>query len=110
MKVFTTSTSSQDLVFIGRRDATSIIVNIIDESNDNTYNQTLTATNSNGYTTVSITWDGFIEGRSYFVEINEDAVLGNASLLWRGKAYCTDQTDIQNFKLIPEVRDNIIEI
>lgn len=110
MKVFTTSTGNQDLIFIGRRDATDIIVNIIDESNDNKYIETLTATNANGYTTVAIAWDGFIEGRTYFIEINEDAVIGNTSLLWRGKAYCTDQTDIQHFKLMPEVRDNIIEI
>ena len=110
MKVFTTSTVNQNLVFIGRRDATDIIVNIKDESNDNTYNQVLTATNSNGYTTTIIEWDGFIEGRTYEIEINEAFVIAQDPLLWRGKADCTDQTDIQNVKLIPEVRDNIIEI
>lgn len=110
MKVFTTSTGNQDLTFIGRRDATDIIVNIIDESNDNTYTNASTGTNANGYTTVVVAWDGFIEGRTYFIEITEAFVIAQDSLLWRGKAYCTDQTDIEHFKLIPEVRDNIIEI
>ena len=109
MKVFSTSIGLQTLQFIGRRDATDINVRIVDESSDNAYDNDLTATNSNGYTSVSISWDGFLEGRTYFIEIKESGV-SEDELLWRGKGFCTDQPDKQNYKIIPEVRNNIIEI
>ena len=109
-KIFTTSTGLQELKFISRRDAVDVIVTIIRKLDSETYSQALIATNSNGYTTVQVSWDGFKEGEQYFIEVNEAFVIAQDSLLWRGLAYCTDQTDIQNYKLIPEVRDNIIRV
>ncbi len=106
MKVFSTSLGRQDLVIIPRSAMSDVIIYIKDENSDNSTTQAITATNSNGYMTISFIWDGFIEGHSYFIEVsNQNTIEGVNPLLWRGKGYCTDQTDLQNFKLIDEVRE-----
>ena len=112
MKVFTTSTGVQEIVVIPRREETDIILTIIDEAdNTNNLQDFTTASNANGYMTISFSFDGFIEGNSYFIEINaQNVVVGTKPLLWRGKGFCTDQTDLQEYKLVNEVNDPIVII
>jgi len=48
----------------------------------------------NGYATIPFEYQ-FKEGGSYHIEI-----ITNSLTIWRGKAYATDQTDLENYKLL----------
>lgn len=48
----------------------------------------------NGYVTIVFPFT-FKEGASYEIEVN-----GITTLLWRGKGYATNKTDLENYKLL----------
>lgn len=112
MKVFSTSTGVQTLKIIPREEVTDVEILITDTFNNYSSTSILsTAVNSNGYMTIEFSYDGFKEGNTYTLEVNKQVFVDeNKKCIYKDLIYCTNQTDIQNFKQVPEARDNIVII
>lgn len=98
MKVFLPIATTQTIKVIPRADNTAILLDIRNEETDVTVRTALTGTFLNGYLSVAFTYD-FIEGGSYEVDI----YTATEEILWRGKAYATAQTDLENFKINKDI-------
>ncbi len=64
----------------------------------------IATTELEGYLTVSFVLE-VSNSQNYEVTINDTT----GKLMWRGKVYVTDQTDIQNFTMYPKDSNNIIK-
>jgi hypothetical protein len=63
-------------------------------------------TNLNGLSTISFNLTGLEEADSFEVTINKT----DGTLLWRGKAFATSKTDLQDYKMNVPDNNNIITI
>jgi hypothetical protein len=98
MKVFLPVATNQTLTIIPRFDSTNVSVLIRDEESDITTPITTTSSYIDGYMDIVIAYD-FIEGCNYEIIVNDD----NGNLIYRGKAYSTAQTDLENFKMNKDI-------
>jgi len=95
MQVFKPSNESHFLKIIPRYSVEECTINIRHELTD-----VLTTLENkrvycdNGYATIPFDFT-FKEGGSYHIEILSDILT-----IWRGKAYATNETDIENYKLL----------
>jgi len=95
MKVFKPSDTSHILKVVPRLYVENITLTIRHELTDTTTTiDDLISFNDNGYLNITFDYE-FKEGGSY--EIN---CFTNTDLVWRGKAYATNDTDLENYKLL----------
>jgi hypothetical protein len=94
MIIFRPSEETQTVTIIPRYEAGLVTLKIRDESKatEETF-EDLTTTYSFGYLTFEFT-KTVTEGSTFEFE-----VLDNENTLFRGKAFATDQTDLQNYKI-----------
>lgn len=95
MQVFKPSDVTHTLVFIPRVNTTSVILKIKYELRDTENIFGVVGTVTNNVFMGSFEYV-FKEGGSYEIEIFDTL----ENLLFRGKAFATDETDLQNYKLI----------
>ena len=95
MQVFKPSNLSHVLKFISRNDSTDIIFKIRNELRNTETELKLTGVISNNIFTAEF-YIPMLEGSTYEIEATD--LLGN--LLYRGKAFATNEIDLQNYKLI----------
>lgn len=95
MQVFKPSNLSHVLKFISRNDSVEIILKIRNElRNTETEIEIIGVVSNNVFT--GIFSYNFNEGGTYEIEVTD--YLDN--LLFRGKAFATNENDLQNYKLI----------
>ena len=94
MIIFRPSEETQTVTIIPRYEAGLVTLKIRDESKatEETF-EDLTTTYSFGYLTFEFT-KTVSEGSTFEFEI-----LDNENILFRGKAFATDETDLQNYKI-----------
>lgn len=94
MKIFNPNNSEHTIQINCRdNDAAEVTLILKNKLRDTSNSYAISCTKVSGYLTGNFTHT-FKEGQSFEVEVyNEEA------LLYRGKAYATTQTDLQNYKL-----------
>lgn len=99
MNVLKPISDPQTLLFIPRYEVPKVNIKLLNELTEgNTLMLDIDTAYSNGYMTISISHT-FNEGDNYSYQIED--VEGN--LMYRGKIYITSQTDIQNYKISPDL-------
>jgi len=85
------STTNKLIKFVPRIVETgSLSLNITDESTNTSATSTVTATNSGNFVSITPTYT-FKEGRFYYI------VVSGTAELYRGKVFCTNQTDFDKY-------------
>jgi|SRR5690606_16834206 len=93
MNIIKPIATPQNLIFIPRFGAEEVNLLLTNEFLEQTDTYLLPATYSNGLMTIVVEHD-FKEGESYMYQINDT----DDNLMYRGKIFVTDQTDLQNYK------------
>ena len=96
MEIVTTSTSEQTIKILPRELITDVRFVLEDkEQPSNSVDVTLICSIFNEFLIVPFTIPFFKEGRKYFIKIfNLDG-----DRIWLGEAFCTNATDLQNYKI-----------
>jgi hypothetical protein len=96
MEIVTTSTSEQTFKIIPRELITDVRFILVDkEQESNNIDVTIVCSIFNEFLIVPFTIPFFKEGRKYFIKILN---LDNERI-WMGEAFCTNDTDLQNYKI-----------
>ena len=96
MEIVTTSTSEQTFKIIPRELTTDVRFILVDkEQESNNLDVTIVCSIFNEFLIVPFTIPFFKEGRKYFIKILN---LNNERILM-GEAFCTNDTDLQNYKI-----------
>ena len=83
----------QTITFLGRYIQDDLTVVLIDKQNDNNvYSELLPTVYLDGLTTVLVTVPFLKDGNNYLLEVS-----GTDGLCYRGLAFCTSSTDLQNY-------------
>ncbi|QLG46056.1 hypothetical protein [Costertonia aggregata] len=85
------------MVFIPRFEADTVNLSLYDELNDRTYPYQLAAIYLDGLMEVELTHT-FSEGEMYSFEVSDNG----DNLMYRGKIFITEQTDLQNYSTHPD--------
>ena len=96
MEIVTTSTSEQTIKILPRELTTDVRFVLEDKEQPiNNVDVTLICSIFNEFLIVPFTIPFFKEGRKYFIKIfNLDG-----DRIWLGEAFCTNATDLQNYKI-----------
>ena len=89
MKKLTTTTSAQTLKIIPRTYATTVTLNLRDDSTNTSVSYSVTPTTSGDYMVLSQAF-ALKEGRYYDLEVKE-----GTAVIYKDKVFCTDQTVAQ---------------
>ena len=94
MTILRPSETTQSVTIIPRYDVTTISVNLRNESKatGETF-ENVDTTYGNGYMTFEINKE-VSEGENYEIEL-----IDNETILFRGKCFATDETDLENYKI-----------
>ena len=93
MTIIKPISTQQEVTFLGRYIEDSLTVVLIDKQNDNNiYTSLLNTVFINGLTTVLIEVPFLKDGNNYLLEVS-----GTQGLCYRGLAFCTSKTDLQNY-------------
>ena len=96
MEIVTTSTSEQTFKIIPRELTTDVRFILVDkEQESNNLDVTIVCSIFNEFLIVPFTSPFFKEGRKYFIKI----LNLNNERIWMGEAFCTNDTDLQNYKI-----------
>jgi hypothetical protein len=96
MEIVTTSTSEQTFKVIPRELTTDVRFILVDkEQESNNLDVTIVCSIFNEFLIVPFTIPFFKEGRKYFIKI----LNLNNERIWMGEAFCTNDTDLQNYKI-----------
>ena len=96
MEIVTTSTSEQTFKIIPRELTTDVRFILEDkEQESNNLDVTIVCSIFNEFLIVPFTIPFFKEGRKYFIKI----LNLNNERIWMGEAFCTNDTDLQNYKI-----------
>ena len=96
MEIIKTDITEQSIKVIPRELLTSVKFYLVDkEQEDNVIDETITTVIENEFITIPFTANFFKEGRKYFIKVSN---LSNERI-WQGLAFCTDKTDLQNYKI-----------
>ena len=96
MEIVTTSTSEQTFKIIPRELITDVRFILVDkEQESNNLDVTIVCSIFNEFLIVPFTIPFFKEGRKYFIKI----LNLNNERIWMGEAFCTNDTDLQNYKI-----------
>lgn len=98
MTILRPSLTAQDITIIPRYSASNIILNLLNQETQVNYNFEIDDyIYSNGYLTLGFDFN-CLEGESFNLEVlNGDDETNN--VLFRGKAFATDEEDLENYKL-----------
>jgi hypothetical protein len=99
MNILTTSASAQNLQIIPRSFPASVSARLTNESTNTTQTQTIAPTSANGYMTLNAAWT-LKEANFYLLE-----VFSGVNLIYRGRVFCTDQTNFEKFTVNAGVYD-----
>jgi hypothetical protein len=95
MKVFNSNNLNHTLKLVPRLYVENITLDIRHELTDtNTTIENITSFKDNGYLRLDFNFE-FKDGGSY-----EIVCRNNNELVWRGKAYATTETDLENYKIL----------
>lgn len=86
------STTSSTITFAPRAVETGVSVKITDEETNTSATESLTATESGNFLSITPSYT-FKEGRYYNIKVS------GSTELYRGKVYCTNQTDLEKFSV-----------
>ena len=93
MTIIKPISTQQEVTFLGRYVEDSLTVVLIDKQNDNNiYTSLLNTVFINGLITVLIEVPFLKDGNNYLLEVS-----GTHGLCYRGLAFCTSKTDLQNY-------------
>ena len=96
MEIVTTSTEAQTIKILPRQLTTDVRFVLEDkEQPSNNVDVTLLCEVQNEFLNVTFTIPFFKEGRKYFIKIFNL----EGQRLWLGEAFCTNATDLQNYKI-----------
>lgn len=103
--IVTGSSSNQYTILVTPREMVETVsMEFFHELKETTNIFTASTTNVNGLMEIEFNLN-VVEGDSFQLTIKDT----NDNVLWKGKAYATEQTDLQNFQFI-EKNNNIIKI
>jgi hypothetical protein len=93
MTILRPSLETQSITIIPRYDAENVVLNLLNEETQvlNTFN--ISSTYANGYMGLEFDFD-CLEMQSFNLEVKD-----GDTVLFRGKAFATDETDLENYKL-----------
>lgn len=94
MKIFRPADATHTLQIIPRQYVGNATMLLRHELKNDTQTIELECSTIDGYLTAVFEYS-FVEGGSYEITVNQT----NGQLLYRGKAYATDKTDLENYKL-----------
>jgi hypothetical protein len=104
--IVTGSSSNMYSILITPREMVGVVsMEFFNELTEVTNIFTATTTNVNGLMQIDFNLN-VVEGDSFKLTINDT----EDNVLWKGKAYATDQTDLQNFQFVQKNNNNIIKI
>jgi len=87
-------TSDKNIFYVPRSEDTTVVLRVTDEQTNVTgTKETLTATKVGNFMRITPTFT-FVEGRNYTLSIGNS---GDSAEIYRGKAFCTNQTDLDKF-------------
>ena len=96
MEIIKTLTTEQEIKIIPRQLLYSVRLYLVDkEQESNVINEIVNVTIVNEFMIVPFTANFFKEGRKYFIKIYNEL----NERIWQGEAFCTDATDLQNYKI-----------
>ena len=96
MEIIKTDITEQTITVIPRELLISVRFVLVDkEQESNTIDEIVTTTVLNEFITIPFTASFFKEGKKYFLQVFN---LSDVRI-WQGEALCTDQTDLQNYKI-----------
>lgn len=96
MEIIRTIDTTQNIKVLPRELITSVRFILEDkEQPSNIIDTNVTATIINDFIQIPFSGNFFKEGRRYFIKV----LNGSDERIWMGEAYCTDKTDLQNFKV-----------
>lgn len=99
MKIFKPSNTTHTLQIIPRKYVANAIMLLRYELKNQTETIELECSEVNGYLVADFEYP-FVEGGSYEITVNHI----NGQLLYRGKAYATNSSDLENYKLTEPVQ------
>ena len=91
MVILTTSTNAQNFKVIPRSTQSEVTFELTDKSKRTTNVISVSVTNSNGYMTITGSFN-LIEDRFYSF-----AIKNGSTIIYRGSIFCTDQTNFNTF-------------
>ena len=96
MEIIKTDITEQTIKVIPRELLTSVRFFLVDKQNeDNFIDLITTATVQSEFITIPFTVNFFKEGGKYFIKVYNLS----DERIWQGHAFCTDQTDLQNYDI-----------
>lgn len=96
MEIIRTDITEQTITVIPRELLTSVRFRLVDkEQESNIIDETVTSTILNEFIKIPFTASFFKEGRKYFIQVFN----GSDERIWQGEAFCTDETDLQNYNI-----------
>ena len=96
MEIITTTSSEQTIKIIPRELLTEVRFILEDkEQETNVIDENIICSIHNEFIIIPFNASFFKEGRNYFIRI----LNGLDERIWMGEAYCTDETDLQNYSI-----------
>lgn len=92
MTILNPNNTTHNIVIIPRYDVENITLILRNEETDVTEEFDLFSTYANGYMTIELEKE-VKEGENFEIEVRDINVI-----LFRGKVFCTEQTDLENYK------------
>jgi hypothetical protein len=105
-RIVTGSTTTEYSILIAPREMVSnVVMEFYHELKNTLTSVSATTTNESGY--MRINFDIYVvEGDSFELTIKNT----QNKVIWKGKAYATEQTDLQDFQFTPKNNNNIIKL
>lgn len=96
MEIIRTTDLEQSIKVLPRSLDSSVRFELIDkEQESNKIDQMVISTIEDDFIIVPFSANFFKEGRNYFISIYNTS----DERIWRGEAFCTDETDLQNYSI-----------
>ena len=96
MEIITTTSAEQTIKVIPRELLTEVHFILEDkEQESNKIDESIICSISDEFIIVPFNAPFFKEGRNYFIRI----LNANGDRIWMGEAFCTNQTDLQNYSI-----------
>ena len=93
MTILRPSLTTQTITIIPRYDVENVTISIRDKQEDVTVNFNVSSSYANGYMTLAFNYE-VVEAKNYDFTVKN----GN-DILFRGMAFATDETDLENYKI-----------
>lgn len=97
MTILRPSLTTQTIVIIPEYNVTDVVLSIRHKSTSVWTDFNLTSTYENGYMTLVFDYE-VLESQNFEIEVKDNDVI-----LFRGNAFATEQTDLQNYKMNKDI-------